>query len=169
MVIGSVENECTSNLFVGDIQITDRDVGSCMGGDTYFVSYPKGDFKSELQSPFEPPKEEENMATPLGCEPTSLVEEHATKVSVQGEGHMKDMEDNGSDFFSSNYHLQPSDSWDIEKITLSYEDCRMKDNVEGKEFSPSFFVGEHQISPKEGDVVHDDKVSFGSDPKEEQI
>ena len=37
----------------------------------------------------------------------------------------------------------------------------MKENGEGKEFSPSFFVGEHQISAKEGDVVHDDKVTFG--------
>ena len=45
----------------------------------------------------------------------------------------------------------------------------MKDNGEGNEFSPGFFVGEHQISAKEGDVVHDDKVYFELDPKEEQI
>ena len=43
----------------------------------------------------------------------------------------------------------------------------MKDNVEGKEFSPSFFVGEHQINEKEVDFFHDEKVPFGSYPKEE--
>ena len=37
----------------------------------------------------------------------------------------------------------------------------MKDNGEGEEFSPSFSVGEDQISAKEGDVVHDDKLYFG--------
>ena len=34
LVVGSVENECTSDLFVGDLHITDRDVGSSMGGET---------------------------------------------------------------------------------------------------------------------------------------
>ena len=75
LVFGSVENECTSNFFVGDLQITDRDVGSCMGGKTPFGSDPKGDFKSELQSPLEPPKEEGNNTTPLRCEAKLLVEE----------------------------------------------------------------------------------------------
>ena len=69
MVVGSVENECTSNFFVGDLQITEIYVGSCMGGDTPFGSDPKGDYKSELLSPLEPHKEEEYKATPLGCEP----------------------------------------------------------------------------------------------------
>ena len=41
LVVGSVENECTSNFFAGDLQITDRDVGSCMGGETPFGSDPK--------------------------------------------------------------------------------------------------------------------------------
>ena len=35
------EDECTSNLFVGDFQITAKDVGSCEDGETNFVSYPK--------------------------------------------------------------------------------------------------------------------------------
>ena len=48
IVIGSVENECTSNFSVDDMHITNIYVGSCMGGETPFVSYPKGDFKSEL-------------------------------------------------------------------------------------------------------------------------
>ena len=42
----------------------------------------------------------------------------------------------------------------------------MKDNYEGDEFTSSFYVGEHIISAKEGDVVNGDKESFGLDPKE---
>ena len=38
----------------------------------------------------------------------------------------------------------------------------MKDNGEGKEFTPSFFVGEPKISAKEGGVVNNDKGYFGS-------
>ena len=45
-VVGSVENECNSNFFVGDLHITDRDVVSCMGGETPFGSYPKVSYKS---------------------------------------------------------------------------------------------------------------------------
>ena len=78
---------------------------------------------------------------------------------------MKDMDERGYSFLISHYYFLPFDSWEIENIALEHEDCRMKDNDEGKEFSPSFFVGEHQISTKERDVVHDDKVYFGSDPK----
>ena len=46
MVVGSVKNECTSNFFMGDLQITNKDVGSCMGVDTPFGSDPKGGYKS---------------------------------------------------------------------------------------------------------------------------
>ena len=53
-----------------------------MGGETAFGSDPKGDYKSELQSPWEPHKEEEDSAMLLGCEPEILVEEQATKVYV---------------------------------------------------------------------------------------
>ena len=35
------EDECTSSFFVGDLSITAKDVGSCEGGETYFVSDPK--------------------------------------------------------------------------------------------------------------------------------
>ena len=40
---------------------------------------------------------------------------------------------------------------------------------EGDEFTPSFFVGDHKIIAKEGDVVNGDKGSFESHPKEEHI
>ena len=46
LVVGSVENECTSNFFAGDLQITNKDVSSCMGGETSFGSDSKGDYKS---------------------------------------------------------------------------------------------------------------------------
>ena len=42
------KGKCTSKIFRVDMHIHDKDVGSCMGGETPFVSYPKGDFKSEL-------------------------------------------------------------------------------------------------------------------------
>ena len=35
------EGECTSKIFGGDLQISNKDVGSCMGEETYFVSNPK--------------------------------------------------------------------------------------------------------------------------------
>ena len=63
------EDECTSSFFVDDIQITSQDAGSCMGGETYFVSDPKEAHKSDLQSPPDPHNEEENKATLLRCEP----------------------------------------------------------------------------------------------------
>ena len=53
-----------------------------MGGETSFGSHPKEDYKSELQSPQEPHKEEEDKATLLECEPENLVEEQVTRVSV---------------------------------------------------------------------------------------
>ena len=63
------EDEHTSNFFVSDFHITAKDVGSCMGGETYFGSDPKEFYKSYLQSPLESHNEEEDKATPLGCEP----------------------------------------------------------------------------------------------------
>ena len=48
------EDECTSNFFVGDLQIIAKDDGSCEGGETYFGSDPKEVYKSYLQSPLEP-------------------------------------------------------------------------------------------------------------------
>ena len=69
------EDECTSNLFVGDFHITTKDVGSCEYGETYFRSYTKEVYKSYLQSPLEPHNEEKDKATPLRCESENLVEE----------------------------------------------------------------------------------------------
>ena len=37
----------------------------------------------------------------------------------------------------------------------------MKDNGEGKEFTPSFSIGEPKISAEEGKVVNDDHGYFG--------
>ena len=51
-----------------------------------------------MQSPLEPRKEEEDNATPLGCEPNKLVEKHATIVPLLEEGNMKNMDDEVSDF-----------------------------------------------------------------------
>ena len=69
------EDECTFNFSVGDFHIIAKDVGPCEGGETYFGSYPKEYYESYLQSPIEPHNEEEDKATPLGCEPENLVEE----------------------------------------------------------------------------------------------
>ena len=52
------EDECTSIFLVGDFQITTKNDGSCKGGETYFVSYPKELHESYLQSPLEPHNEE---------------------------------------------------------------------------------------------------------------
>ena len=72
--------------------------GFCMGGETHFGSDPKGDYKSELQSPLEPHKEEEYRATLLDCEPEILVEENATIVSVHEDDKVKNMYDESSYF-----------------------------------------------------------------------
>ena len=97
------------------------------------------------------------------------MEEKATLVSLREDGNVKNMDDKGSDFCSNHYYLQPSYSWDIKNIKLAYEDCRMKDNGEGKEFTPSFSIGEPKISAEEGEVVNDDNGYFGSYPKEEHM
>ena len=68
-----------------------------MGEETPFGSNPKGYYKSELQSPLEPHKEEEDKATPLGCELENLVEEQTTIVPLHEEGNMKNMYDEGYD------------------------------------------------------------------------
>ena len=45
----------------------------------------------------------------------------------------------------------------------------MKDNGEGKEFTPSFSTGEPKISAEEGEIVNDDDGYFGSYTKEEHM
>ena len=35
------ECECTFKIFGGDLQIANKDIGSCMDGDAYFGSDPK--------------------------------------------------------------------------------------------------------------------------------
>ena len=112
---------------MSDIRTTAKDVGSYVGGKTYFGSDPKEEYKSELWSSQEPCKEEEDKATLPGCEAENLVEEKDTLVSLREDGNVKNMDDKGYDFCSNHYYLQPYDSWDIENITLAYEDYRMKD------------------------------------------
>ena len=63
------EDECTSSFLVSDIQTTAKDVCSYGCGKTYFGSDTKEENKSELHSPQEPHKEEQDKATPLWCEP----------------------------------------------------------------------------------------------------
>ena len=74
------ENDCTSSFLVSDLRTTAKDVGSYAGGKKEFGSGPKEEYKSELQSSQEPWKEEEDKATPPGCEAENLVEEKATLV-----------------------------------------------------------------------------------------
>ena len=129
------EDECTSNFFVGDIWITAKNFGSCEDGETYFISYTKEYYKSDLQSPLEPHNEEENKATPLGCEPKNLVEEQATLVSLREDGKVKNMDNKSFDFCRSHVHLQPSDPWKDKNSSLASEDCKRKANCEGNKFT----------------------------------
>ena len=78
---------------------------------------------------------------------------------------MKKIDDKGSYFCRSHVYLQLYDSWEVENIVFSYEYCIMKDNGEGKEFTPSLSVGEHKINAEESDVVNYHKVYFGLYPK----
>ena len=47
-VFDSMGGEFTSSFFVGDFHITTKDVGSCEGGETSFLSEPKEYYKSDL-------------------------------------------------------------------------------------------------------------------------
>ena len=96
------------------------------------------------------------------------MEERATIVSLHEEGNIKHMYDKSFDFCRSHVYLHPPDPWEDENTSLAYEGYKMKDNNEGDEFTPSFYVGEQKISAREDDVVNDDKVYFGSFPKEEK-
>ena len=113
----------------------------------------------------DPHKEEEDKATPLRCEPENLVEEQATKVFVQKDGKMKEMDDKSSDFCKIDVHLKPSDPWEEENTSLASEYCKMKDNCERDEFTPSLSVGEQKIDANKCDVVNGDKGYFVSYPK----
>ena len=133
-----------------------------MGGEIYFVSDTKEVQKSDLQSPPEPHNEEENKATPLRCELENLVEEQATKLFVQKEDKVNNMNDKRSYFCNSHVHLHPYDPWEDGKTSLSSEDYKMKDNCEGDESAPSLPVSEPKINAEEDDTSNNDKVSFVS-------
>ena len=95
------------------------------------------------------------------------MEEHATIVSLHEVGNIKHMYDKSSDFCRIHVYLHPPDPWEGEKTSLAYEGYKMKDNCEGDEFTPSFFVGDNKIIAMEGDVFNGDKAYFVSYPKEE--
>ena len=82
---------------------------------------------------------------------------------------MKEMDDKSFDFCKIDVHLKPSDPWEEENTSLASEYCKMKDNCERDEFTPSLSVGEQKIGANQCDVVNGDKGSFGSNPKEEKI
>ena len=104
------EDERTSIFSVGDFQITAKDDGSCEGGETYFGSDPKEGYKSELQSPLEPHNDEEDKATPFGCEPENLVEDQATIVPLhKGEEDEMPRYDVLYDFCKDHISFQPSE------------------------------------------------------------
>ena len=90
-------------------------------------------------------------------------------MSLLEEGIIKHKYDKSSDFCSNHVYLQPPDPWEDEKTSLAYEGCKMKDNCEGDEFTPSFFVGDHKIIANDNNVVNGVNTYFGSDPKEEHI
>ena len=114
-----------------DLQITAQGFGSCMGGETYFGSDPKLVHKSDLQSAPNPRNEEEKKATPLKCEQKKLVEEQATKVSIQKDDKVKNMDNKISGFCSTHVHPQKYDPWEDKNSSLESEDCKMKDNCDG--------------------------------------
>ena len=119
-------------------------------------------------SPLEPHNEDENKATPLGCEAKILVEEQSTIVSVQEDGNAKNMDNKSSDFYSIHVHLQPYDPCKYKKSSLASKDCKRKANCEGDKFTPSFHVGDHTISANKGEGVNGDnmvKEYFVSYPK----
>ena len=93
------------------------------------------------------------------------MEEQAIKVSVQEDGYMKNMDDNGSEFCSIHVHLQPYYPWEDENTSPAYGDYKMKGNCEGDEFTPSFSVGDHNIIAKGCAVINGIKEYFGSDQK----
>ena len=93
------------------------------------------------------------------------MEEQTTIVSLHEHGNIKTIYDKGSDFCSIHALLQPSDPWEDENTSLSYEDCNMKDNCEGHEFTPSLSVSGPKINAEEGETMNDGKGSFGSDTK----
>ena len=78
---------------------------------------------------------------------------------------MRKIDDKSSSFCSSHVHMQPSDIWGEDKTSLAFEDCKMKDNCERDEFTPSLSVGEQKIDAKQCDFVNGDKRYFGSNLK----
>ena len=118
----------------------------------------------------DPPKEEENRAMPLGCEPEILVEEQATKVSVQKEDKVNNMDNKNSYFFSIHVHLQPFNPCKYKNSSLASEDCKRRPLV--REINSPPPIGDHTISENKGDIVNGNnmvKEYFGSDPKEQEI
>ena len=95
-------------FFVGEFQVTIKEIGSVYGGETYFGSDPKEEHKSDLQSPFEIHNEVEDKSPLLGCEPESLVEEKDTIAILHEEDEDEiPRYDVISDFFKDHIHCNP--------------------------------------------------------------
>ena len=129
-----------------------------MGGEAYFGLDPKEVHKSYLQSPFETHNEDENKATPLGCEAEILLEEKATIVSVQEDGNVKNMDNKSYNFCSSPVHLQTSDP--CKDTMVAFSSTKFSgSHLSGVALSSSSLCGSR------GDCEYDLCASFGSDPK----
>ena len=82
-------------------------------------------------------------------------------MSLHEDDNIKHMYDKSSGFFNIHVYLHPHDPLEDEKTSLAFEGYKMKDNCEGDEFTPSFFVGDNKIIAMEGDVFNGDKAYFG--------
>ena len=102
--------------------------------------------------------QEERKTTLLRCEVKILVEEQDSIVSVQEEDKMKNMCDEGSDFFRIHVCLHPSNPWKDKNSPLASVDCKRKANCEGDKFTPSFSIVDHTISATKGEGVNGDNM-----------
>ena len=71
---------------------------------------------------------------------------------------MKNMCNEGSDFFISNVHLHPSNPCKDKNSPLACEDYKRKANCEGDKFTPSFSIVDHTISANKGEGIDGDNM-----------
>ena len=74
------------------------------GGKTYFGSYPKEGYKSDLKSPFGIYNEAEDKDTSVGCEPKYLVEDQATIAPPHEEKKLMQRDEHSSYFCIPLHH-----------------------------------------------------------------
>ena len=68
------------------------------------------------------------------------MEEQATKVSIQKDDKVKNMDSKISNFCSIHVHTQQFDPWEDKNSSLESEDWKMKDNCEGDAINPRFSI-----------------------------